>query len=120
MAKLWGNTFSKMDLLRRVGDMRQLAAAQPFELVDGAERGTRGVRLYNATGLDFNVILDRGMGLTHLSWRGSQVSFLSPTGTAHPAYTEQPGLGWLRTWPAGFLTVCGLSQVGSPAQDGAE
>jgi hypothetical protein len=26
----------------------------------------------------------------------------------------------LRTWPAGFLTVCGLSQVGEPCQDGSE
>jgi hypothetical protein len=120
MAQLWGRTFTKMDLLRRVGDIRQLAAAQPFELSDGSERGTRGVRLYNAAGLDLTVMTDRGMGLTHLSYRGTQLSLMSPSGTVHPAYAEQTGLGWLRTWPAGFLTICGLSQVGGPALDGLE
>jgi hypothetical protein len=120
VAQLWGRSYSKLELLRRIGDIRQLAGAQPFELVDGPERGTRGVRLYNAAGLDFNVITDRGMGLTHLAWRGTQLSMVSPAGAVHPAYAEQPGLGWLRTWPAGFLTVCGLSQVGEPARDGQE
>jgi hypothetical protein len=120
MAVLWGKTYTQMDLLRRVGDMRQLAGAQSFELVDGSERGTRGVRLYNAAGLDFNVMTDRGMGLTNLSWRGTQLSLLTPPGSVHPSFAEQPGLGWLRTWPAGFVTVCGLSQVGEPARDGVE
>jgi len=120
MAVLNGQNLSKLDILRRVSDMRQLAGAIPFELVDGAERGTRGVRLYNAAGLDMNVITDRGMGITELSWRGTQLALLTPIGAAHPAFTEQPGLGWLRTWPGGFVTVCGLSQVGSPALDGGE
>ncbi len=120
MARIFGEERTRLDILKRVGDIRQLAAAQPFELQDGSERGTRGVRLYNGAGLDLSVVTDRGMGITHLSWRGVQLSLLTPTGTAHPSFAEQPGLGWLRTWPAGFLTVCGLSQVGSPCQDGAE
>ena len=45
MIDLWGKTYTPADLRRRVGDMRQLAAAQPFELTDGPERGCRGVRL---------------------------------------------------------------------------
>ena len=120
MAYLFGKECSKLELLRRVSDMRQLAGAVPFELVDGIEHGTRGVRLYNAAGLDMNVITDRGMGITHLSWQGTQLSLLAPVGAAHPAFSEHPGLGWLRTWPAGFVTVCGLTQVGSPGLDGAE
>jgi hypothetical protein len=39
---------------------------------------------------------------------------------AHPAFSEQAGLGWLRTWPGGFLTPCGLTQVGSPCVDGGD
>lgn len=120
MPHLWGLDVPRLDLIRRVGDMRQLAAAQPFELSDGPERGTRAVRLYNAAGLDLTVLTDRGMGLGHLSWRGTQLSFMSPVGAVHPAFSEHQGTGWLRTWPAGFLTVCGLTQVGEPAQDGSE
>ena len=120
MAFLFGHEYSKTEILRRVSDMRQLAGVVPFELVDGATRGTRGVRLYNAAGLDMNVITDRGMGITELSWGGTQLSLLTPTGAANPALGEQPGLGWLRTWPGGFVTVCGLSQVGSPNTDEGE
>ena len=120
MALLFGEERSRSEILKRVADIRQLMTAQPFELQDGSARGTRGVRLYNAAGLDMDVITDRGMGIAQLSWKGVQLSLLTSAGAVHPAYTEQPGMGWLRTWPAGFLTVCGLSQVGEPCQDGTE
>lgn len=120
MTRIWGEELSRLDLLRRVGDVRQVAGAQAFELVDGRQRHVRGVRLYNAAGLDLDVITDRGMGITRLGWRGVPLALLSAAGTAHPAFSEHSGLGWLRTWPAGFLTTCGLTQVGSPNLDGGE
>ena len=120
MITLWGKSYTAADLRRRVGDMSQLAAAQPFELTDGPERGSRGVWLRNAAGLELAVMTDRGLSLTSLSYQGVPLPFMSAVGTVHPAYTEPRGLGWLRTWPAGFLTTCGLTQVGSPAVDGAE
>ncbi len=120
MVKLWGEEFSRFELARRVGDLCQLAGAEPFELVDGRQQHVRGVRLYNAAGLDLEVITDRGMAITRLTWRGVPLAMTNPGGAAHPAYSEQGGMGWLRTWPAGFLTTCGLTQVGSAAQDGDE
>ena len=48
MAVLWGKTLSRAEILRRVGDIRQLARVEPIELVDGSERGVRAVRLRNA------------------------------------------------------------------------
>ncbi len=41
MAKLWGQTYTRQEILRRVGDMSQVASATPFELVDGNQRGVR-------------------------------------------------------------------------------
>jgi hypothetical protein len=120
MAKVWGLDFTRKQLLQRVGDIRQLAGAEAFELSDGNQRGTRGVRLYNAAGLQVEVLTDRGMSITHLSWQGTPLAFISPVGGVHPAFSEHSGLGWLRTWPAGFLTTCGLTQVGSPVMDGQE
>lgn len=120
MIELWGKTYAPADLRRRVGDMRQLAGAQPFELVDGAERGSRGVRLYNAAGLDLTVMTERGLAVTALAYRGVPVPFVSAIGAVLPAYADGRGLGWLRSWPGGFLTPCGLTQVGSPGVDGGE
>jgi len=120
MIHLWGKQYSRRDLLRRVGDMRQLAGAEACELADGRERGVRVVRLWNATGLDCTVTADRGLGLTTLRFRGTPLPFETAVGTAHPAYYEPGGLGFLRTFPAGFLTPCGLTQVGSPCEDEGE
>ncbi len=105
---------SRDELLRRVGDMRQLAGAQAYELSDGNQRGCRNVRLYNAAGLDFEVLAERGLGIGRLAYRGVPLSWNSPVGISHPAYLESQPLAWLRNWPGGFLTPCGLTQVGSP------
>jgi hypothetical protein len=120
MAVLWGNKFSKQEILRRVGDIRQLAGAEPFEMVDGPARGVRAVRLRNATGLDLVVLTDRGMAIGELQYKGIPLAFLNGVGVAHPAFSEPEEKGWLRTWPGGFLTPCGLTQVGSPSQDDGE
>ncbi len=120
MPNLWGKQYSKREILRRVGDIRQLAKAEAFELVEGSERGVRAVRLYNAGGLDMTVVTDRGMAITDLHIHGTPIPFFSAAGTVHPAFYEPAGDGWLRTWPAGFLTPCGLTQVGSPSHEEGE
>ena len=56
MAVLWGKAYSRVEILRRVGDIRQLARVEPFELVDGSERGVRAVRVRNGGGLDLTII----------------------------------------------------------------
>lgn len=120
MAVLWGNEYSKHEILRRVGDIRQLAHAEPVELVDGVERGVRAVRLRNAAGLDLVVVSDRGMAIAELMYKGIPLAFMNGVGIAHPANSEPEGMGWLRTWSGGFLTTCGLNQVGSPCSDEGE
>jgi hypothetical protein len=121
MAKLWGREYSRAELLRRVGDISQVASAQPVELVDGNQRGCRCVNLRNAAGLDFSVVTERGMAITDLRFQGVPLAFLTPVGSVHPAYGgDLRGLDFLRTWPGGFLTPCGLTQVGSPVRDGGE
>ncbi|MFN8594754.1 MAG: aldose 1-epimerase family protein [Anaerolineae bacterium] len=120
MPTLWGQTYTRLDLLRHIGNMRQLASAQSFELSDGRERGVRAVNVRNAVGLEFTVVTDRGLSLTDLRFHGVPLPFISGVDVAHPAFAEQTGIGWLRTWPAGFSTPCGLTQVGSPHNDNGE
>lgn len=120
MAVLWGKTYSRAEILRRVGDIRQIARVEPFELTEGTERGVRAVRMRNAVGLDLVVVTDRGMSITDLAMRGVPLPFNSGVGVAHPAFSEPHNTGWLRTWPGGFLTPCGLDQVGTPCSDEGE
>jgi hypothetical protein len=114
---LWRQDYSRTEILRHVGAIHQLAGAEAFELLDGSQRGVRAVRLWNAAGLDFTVLAERGMSIGALSIQGVPLAWVSPLGAVHPAYLENQPLGWLRTWPGGFLTTCGLTQVGSPGED---
>jgi hypothetical protein len=120
MAQLWGKNYTKSEILKRTGDISQLAEVLPFELVDGSERGVRGVTLRNAAGLEMTVLTERGMSIVHLSWQGVPLALRGAVGMPHPAYYEPEELGWLRTWPTGFSTPCGLTQVGSPCVDDGE
>jgi hypothetical protein len=97
--------------------MRQLAGAEIFELQDGNQRGVRAIRIWNAAGLDFTVLAERGMSIGSAAIGGVPLAYASAMGAVHPAYLEDRPLGWLRTWPGGFLTTCGLTQVGSPCVD---
>jgi hypothetical protein len=117
MAVLWGNTLTRAEILRRVGDIRQLARVEPVELVDGPERGVRAVRMRNAAGLDLTVVTDRGMAVTDLHYQGVPISFQTGVGAVHPSLVDPHSTGWLRAWPGGFLTPCGLNQVGSPSSE---
>jgi hypothetical protein len=120
MPTLWNQPCTRSDVQRRVMDLRQLADIRPFELSDGPERGVRCLHVRNAAGLDFTILADRGMGLYDAQYHGVPLAWLSSVGVTHSAYAEQPGFGWLRTWPGGFLTPCGLTQVGSPCNDNGE
>ncbi len=120
MSAFWEKTYTRSDLLRRTANLRQLADIYTFELNAGHERGVRCLRVRNAAGLDFTVVADRGLGIYDLEFRGVPLAFVTPVGVTHPAYAEQPGFGWLRTWSGGFLTPCGLTQVGSPCNDNGE
>jgi hypothetical protein len=115
--KIWNITLSRDEILRRVGDIRQLAGAEAIEFTEGIQRGVRAVRVWNAAGLNFTVLVERGMSLGQLSLRGIPLAWISPVGAVHPAFLENQPFGWLRAWPGGFLTTCGLTQVGSPCDD---
>ena len=120
MPTLWNNAYTRSELQRHVMDLRHLADIRPFELSDGPERGGRCLHVRNAAGLDYTILADRGLGLYDAQFQGVPLAFISSVGATHPAYAEQPGFGWLRTWPGGFLTPCGLTQVGSPCTDNGE
>ena len=66
------------------------------------------------------MIAERGMSITGVRYRGVPLPFVTSVGTPHPAFSDLRGKDWLRTWPAGFLTTCGLTQVGATDVDGDE
>jgi len=118
MVTLYNREWSKAELLRRVGHMDQLAGIRLVEAGDGKARGSRMLDVWTGTGLRLQVNADRALDFSSCDFKGMPLSWRSPVGDAHPAYYEPQGIGWLRSFPGGLLTTCGLDQFGLPSRNG--
>ena len=117
MARLFGKTYTRGQLLRRVGDLAQLGGTRLVELVDGNQRGVRACDFRTGSGFQFTVLLDRGMDVGAASHCGRSLAWHGMPGPVHPAFHEEPGLGFLRTFHGGLLCTCGLTYCGAPCVD---
>lgn len=103
-----------------VGHEKQLYGIEELRRVGGKGDGMRLLRLYNAAGLELDISPDRCCDISALRCKGVNLSYLSPCGYVAPAYYEKRDSEWLRSFTAGFLTTCGLENVGSPCTDQGE
>lgn len=120
MTHLFNRTWTHTELLNHIGDLSQVAGIKLGEWSDGVERGLRVAEVRSGSGLEFTVLLDRGMDVGPASYKGMPLAWISHTGFGHPAYFDPNGLGWLRTFGGGLLTGCGLTYVGAPEEDEGE
>ncbi|MHB1001395.1 MAG: aldose 1-epimerase family protein [Armatimonadota bacterium] len=117
MVKLFGKEYTKDELLSKVGDISQIGGVRLIDLSDGVERGVRAAEFRTGSGLNFTVLIDRGLDISTAEYNGQSLAWKSSIGDKSPAYYEEPGLGWLRNFAAGLLVTCGLTYVGSPCED---
>ena len=104
-------------ILDYVGGIEQLAYARAAELTDGPGRGNRIIDVCNGSGLSFTVCPDRGMDIVEASFNGVPVAYRTCGGHHSRLAYEPGGINWLRTWPGGLLTTCGLRSAGNPNAD---
>ncbi|MDK2810503.1 MAG: hypothetical protein PWR27_1212 [Petroclostridium sp.] len=117
MAKLYGKQFTKQELMKRIGDISQVAGAKQYVLASGKAKGVHAIDVKTGSGFSFTVLPDRGMDIAWAEYKGMALGFISKTGVVSPAYYEEPGLGFLRNFFAGLLTTCGLTYMGAPCND---
>ncbi|MHB9134483.1 MAG: aldose 1-epimerase family protein [Armatimonadota bacterium] len=120
MVRLFGREFSKEELQAYTGNLAQVGGIRAVELATGRERGVRAFDVATGSGFEFTVLADRALDISRAVFRGRSLAVHSPGGQAHPAYYESQGLGWLRTFPGGLVTTCGLSWLGAPCSDEGE
>ncbi len=119
MKKLFGNEISKESLMKRIGDISQMAGIRTYTLREGRAEGVKAVDV-RTLALNFTVLMDRGMDIAWADYKGTPVSYISNTGVCSPFLFEEPGKGFLRNFTAGLLTTCGLTSFGSPCTDAGE
>ena len=120
MATLFGQELSRESLRIRTGHLLQVAGIRFSELSQGREAGVRIADMRTGSGLRFQVTLDRGMDISAAEYRGIPLAWRSAAGDVHPSYHNPAGLEWLRTFPGGLLTGCGMTYLGAPCRDGEE
>lgn len=101
---------------RFVGHRDQLIQMHKMMMEDGKAQGVQLIDVMNKSGMHFAVNISRGMDIPILDYCGENIGFISPAGVVHPSYFDDKGLGFLKSFTAGFLTTCGLKTVGSPSE----
>ncbi len=117
MAILFGKDYTRDELLKRVGDISQLGGVRAIELADGSGRDVRAAQFTTGSGLNFTVLIDRGLDISAADYCGQSLCWRSSTGETHPAFYEPEGLGWLRGFYGGLLITCGMTCMGAPNID---
>ena len=120
MINLYGEEYHRLQLLRHVGDISQIAGVKQYELASGSEKGVTGVDFRTGSGLNFSVLPDRGLDISYAEYNGIPLCWRSSTGDVAPTYYEPEGNGWLRGFFGGLLTTCGMTYLGEPDTDGEE
>ena len=77
MAMLFGQEFTRSDLLQRVGNISQVAGVRLMTLEDGSEKGVQIIEARTGTGFRFNVLPSRGMDISYAEYKGIPLSWRS-------------------------------------------
>ena len=120
MPTLWNTSYSREELLSRVGSMDQLGGARRLRWEEGPEDAMLAAELRTGTGLNLWITPTRGLDIAHAEYKGIPLAWRSRTGDVHSAYYEPEGMGWLRGFSGGLLTTCGLTYMGAPSTDREE
>jgi len=90
-------------------DMRQFVDFRQATLLNGS----RIIEAYNASGLTFTLLPDRGLDIWSAWYKGHPLTWLAPGSPRLPDW----GQTWLEQFNGGLLTTCGLTHVGPPEVD---
>ncbi len=116
MFDMFGKKLSKSELLERVSSMSQVCGARVFTYQNGKASGLKAIDINAGCGLNFTILLDRGMDVGDAFYKGVPFGWKDKTGVVAPTYFENQGQQWLRSFFGGLFTTCGLTNVGSPCE----
>lgn len=103
-----------------IGHPGQYYGVEEHRLIGGKGDGMRLFEIRSGGGLDVTVSASRCADLSRVQYKGINIGYFAPCGYVAPAYYDDRGGNFLRSFTAGFLTTCGLTAVGSPCVDEGE
>lgn len=109
-----------MKAIDYIGSTLQYSGVRKFALLEGKAKGMEFYRVRNGLGLELVISLDRCFDISELNFKGINCSYLAPCDYVSSQYFNNQGNEFLKSFSAGFLTTCGLRNVGNPCDDAGE
>ena len=109
-----------MNRNKYLGHESQISGVEEHRLTGGRGDGMRLLEVRNGRGMELTVTPDRCADISRLTFMGRNMGYFSPCGYVGPSYYDKDGENFLQSFTAGFLSTCGLTTVGGPAEDGDE
>jgi hypothetical protein len=116
---LFDRELTANSLLSRLGRLDQVAGSTLLTESEGPARGMRRIAV-RCGELAFDVHPDRALDIGAFSFRGVPMAWTSPSGLVAPWNRDSAPMGWLRAFPGGLVSTCGLDAFGSPSEDEGE
>jgi len=107
----------RLEILKRVGQMSQIAGTKRYVLADGRGAGVECVDVRTGSGFEYTVMPGRGMDIGWCGYQGMPISYISKAGITNPAYFTGVKDQWLQCFPGGMLSTCGLGNAGNYVSD---
>jgi galactose mutarotase-like enzyme len=105
---------SAFDLSRSVVEAHSIDLRQFIDFRQSTlATGQRVIDAYNASGLTFTLLPDRGLDVWLASYNGRPLTWISQNAPQAPDF----GATWLRQFNGGMLVTCGLRHAGPPERD---
>jgi hypothetical protein len=115
MPTLWGNNYTRSELMRHIGHLSQVGGVSVSSAEEGPARGVRTVDFRTGSGFQFKIAVERGMDVTYCDHHGRSLAWIPSTMLPGPWYFEaQDHFGWLRTALGGLNNSCGMVHIGNP------
>ncbi len=110
-------TLHEKQLLKRVGDISQVAGIREYEYSSARAKGMKALEVYNSAGLRFTVLPDKCLDILNLNFKGVNFGFLSKNNIVAHTFSNALGDEFLYNWSGGMLATCGLANAGQANTD---
>ena len=107
-----------IDLLKKCGNIDQIAGIREARLLAGRGEGIRTAEFWTAAGLRFTLVPDCGMDLFDFSYKGINFSYQTKNGLTSPQAFSSANGEFTHQWPGGMMVTCGLDNVGGHGTKG--
>lgn len=115
-----GTRYSRDKLLKKCGNIAQVAGYKRYTFSEGRAKGLEAIDIQNGNGLQFTVLLDKCLDIAGCSYNGINLAYMTNNGAVAPQFYDSHGNGWLRSFGGGLLSTCGITYCGAAGEDDGE